>query len=386
MRLTHAKLLLLGNQGAAAVDPLITSALVYDDFDTLESAPLTSPRTAKVGTGTITDTNNRLAITADGLTYATGSVSYGNPQVEYGALVRQAGRTALFAVRFPTNFSRDNNVTSYGWSLNSTISFNSRHAFVNVTRANGFSIENNLAHKAVPSWAFDTWYLLGVMLRANGAHYFVLGGEYAAWMHSFISRTSTASPLYVGRQWGKSSEQPDNTRFIGVYDLAAGWDTDTNYDASAASPSSGDTASSSADASQYVSWTAATGQTLTIYFRRTDDSNTLVLRCDQAGTMKIVEIDGGSETELSSVAQTFNNGTTYRIGLRYYGANVQSWVNVDAIKNNIAGATYNQTVSGATAAKITAGGGALAAWEIYPVYPSGAALAELDQYVSLLPA
>lgn len=378
--------LLLGNQGGAAVDPLIASALVYDDFDALESAPLTSPRTAKVGAGTITDTNNRLAITADGLTYTTGSVSYSNPQIEYGALARQAGRMALFAVRFPTNIVRDNNATTYGWSTSNSFSYNSRHVFTNITRANGFSAEGLGVHKSVPTWAFDTWYLLGVMLRANGAHYFVLGGAYTAWMHGFTSRTSTGTPLYIGRQWGASAEQVENTRFIGVYDLAAGWDTDTNYDASAASPSSGDTASSSADASQYVSWTAATGQTLAIYFRRTDDSNTLVLRCDQAGTMKIVEIDGGSETELSSVAQTFNNGTTYRIGLRYYGTNVQSWVNVDAIKNNIAGATYNQTVSGATAAKITAGGGALATWEIYPVYPSGAALAELNNYVSLLPA
>lgn len=63
--------------------------------------------------------------------------------------------------------------------------------------------------------------------------------------------------------------------------------------------------------------TAATGVTQEFMFRRQDDDNTWIVRMDQAGsTVKLISKAAGVETEQASAAQTWTDGTQYRIVVR----------------------------------------------------------------------
>jgi hypothetical protein len=161
--------------------------------------------------------------------------------------------------------------------------------------------------------------------------------------------------------------------YVRVAQLPAPWDTEygiaTNRVASAAAS---ETTTSEADAIVEASWTAVTGQTWELDIRRTDDNNRWCVRCDQAGsTVKLIQIEAGVETERSSAAQTWTNGTAYRLvvicdtqAIRTYVANIS--------KNTYTSASFNQTATGVKTSHAVSD---LVAW---PRVLSGAALAALE--------
>jgi hypothetical protein len=375
----------------AAVGPVAVVYLWRDDYSSAVAAPLAGTRTNTPGPGstTIVDADNELSVHATNkLVFVGTSPAYGDPQIRTSVShARAVGRAVFIKTELLTaGASRDNGTTSYGWSTTTGFSFDSRHVWVNSSRAGGMNPERSGAVKVLP-WARDTDYVLGVILRANGAHYVARGGAYGDWVRAGVTRSATTTPLYAGRQWGPSAGQPDRTKAFYGADLGGAWATDTDYDHLDDTPTANDTATGQADGLQYISWTPVAAETHEISFRRTDDSNRMVLRSSQGGsTMKIIKIEAGVETELSSVAQTFTAATPYRLGLRYIAGEVRSWVKTVAaaaegdVKNDITGATYNLAATGVKVAGFATG----AYWEVWPYYITGGANTQLDMYAPSL--
>jgi hypothetical protein len=95
-----------------------------------------------------------------------------------------------------------------------------------------------------------------------------------------------------------------------------------------------------------ATWTAATGATYELDVRRTDNDNRWIIRCDQGGsTIKLIERNGGGETERSSAAQTWTNLTAYRIVAVCDTQSIKTVVGVTA-KNSYALASFNATATG----------------------------------------
>jgi hypothetical protein len=76
------------------------------------------------------------------------------------------------------------------------------------------------------------------------------------------------------------------------------------------------------------------------------------VRCDQAtGTIKLIERNGGTETERSSAAQTFNTGTAYRIVAIQEGMTIKTYVGTSN-RNSYTSATFNQGETGVTISNV----------------------------------
>jgi hypothetical protein len=106
--------------------------------------------------------------------------------------------------------------------------------------------------------------------------------------------------------------------------------------------------------------TAATGVTQEIMVRRTDDNNAIIVRMSQAGsTIAVIEKNAGTEVSKSSTAQTWTNGTKYRVLVRCVGSNIRTTIDDGSEKNN-ATSTFNQT--GVLGAKVSHAGTDLATY------------------------
>lgn len=122
-----------------------------------------------------------------------------------------------------------------------------------------------------------------------------------------------------------------------------------------ASPTSGVSTTSTADALVEFTWTPVAAETLEFDVRRTDANNRWVIRCDQAGaTIKLIERNAGAETERDSDAQTWTPGTPYRIVVAMEGADMRNFVN-DTAQNAYTSATFNQTATGVQVSGFTTG-------------------------------
>lgn len=103
-------------------------------------------------------------------------------------------------------------------------------------------------------------------------------------------------------------------------------------------------------------WIPNTDEVLEIRFRRTDDDNCWLVRCDQAaGTIKLFTRISGSETEYSAgKTQTWTVDTEYNILIRDIGSSIKTFVD-NTEKNVQASTTYNAGVTGAKASGFALG-------------------------------
>lgn len=137
-----------------------------------------------------------------------------------------------------------------------------------------------------------------------------------------------------------------------------------------------ETTTSEANALIEQTWTAVTDETWELSTRRTDDDNRWIVRCDQAGsTIKLIERNAGVETERSSAAQTWTNGTQYRLVVVQDGDAIRTYV-ANVAKNSYTSASFNNTATGVETDK--AGSNLVT----YPRTLSGAALAELQRWTA----
>lgn len=114
-----------------------------------------------------------------------------------------------------------------------------------------------------------------------------------------------------------------------------------------ASPIVSDTLTHTADAIVEFTWTPLSSGLLDLMVRRTDDNNTLIVRCDQANSnIKVFEKVAGTETQKGSTGtQTWTVGTVYRVVVSLYGTAIVA--TVDLVNKVTTTSSVNTTSTGA---------------------------------------
>ena len=341
-----------------------------DRFTTADPAPVASPRTCEPGPGTLTisDPTSKLSITGGALT-ASGNVGSANPLAYSPTIVRSAGAGYWWRVKLNSGTSL---VLLVG--MRNTTFAPTTYSFI---LPDYTLYDNAINPQPGDSFAVGTVYDLVLILRATGAYYFAKGGAYATWTLIWVSGTGTTTPLYPLISAGSASgsweiRDIQAMTFKGAFETAYGLAT---YHS--ASPASGVTGNMTGDAFVHFTWTPQVGETLNLYIRRTDDDNCWIVRCSQAGgTIKLIQRQGGTETERSSKAVTWTAGVAVLIAVRAVGTSISTYTN--AVRRNLySSATFNQTATGLKATGF-ANGANLAA---YPRSAMGAALLELENLV-----
>lgn len=306
--------------------------LFLDRFMTDAAAPLSSPRTCEPGPGTltITDTENKVSIASGQLSISGGKASpaYGNPMARSTSSVGSAGGTAVFATV----------VSNTGTS---TIGFgggiaNPGFRFSSATLVSGD--QSSSANTEAITLPIE----VAVILRPDS-----VGGwccrrtPGGTWNLQWVTAsTPSTNPLVASYN---SAIVADNLRVA----VLPAWATEANiYTSYTATPANPQAGVMTADGLVYVTWTPAAGETLELDVRRTDANNRWIHRCDQAGsTMKIIERNGGVETERASGVQTWTASTAYRIGIVAVGQSIKQLVGA-ATRNTYTSAAFNQTATG----------------------------------------
>lgn len=228
-------------------------------------------------------------------------------------------------------------------------------------------------------------YDIAVVQRTAGSFMFYrvgTSGNYTLiWVHNASSIASPKATLTFS--FATSSIKADRFRELNIgtpFDTDTGLATDRK-----ASPSANDTITMNADSIVEFTFTAATGVTVDIMVRRVDDNNTWILRCNQgASTIALIKKDTGVETSITSQAQTWTNGTSYRVLLICDTQSIKSFVNNTAL-SAVTAQSFNQT---ATGAKVSVAGTELVSWprtyDLDTLINAGTLLLD-DQFTSEVP-
>lgn len=343
--------------------------LLRDDFMTAASAPLTSPRTAEPGPGTLTlvQTDGEFSISGGELVFPAQTTAAWGDLALYGTqLTRACGKAVLSKGAIASGI-----VAMCGWDIDALTTTNAGILLLAPTTLTVNA--HGAVNLVVGAFAVDTEYSFVCVQRGTGYWYFIKGGAFADW-----------TLLYVGAA-GSSNEYPTLNSYSAVgtldtfrvLDLPAPFDSDYGLCSERiASPTANATITSEANADIEYAWSAVTSETVELSVRRTDDDNRWIMRGDQAGsTVKLIERNAGVETERASAAQTWTNGTSYRMFIVQDGNTIRGYV-ANVLKWTYSSASFNNT---ATGVKVNKAGTDLVAW---PRVLSGSAASLLDQAVA----
>jgi lysophospholipase L1-like esterase len=314
--------------------------LLRDLFTTDAAAPLATPRTCDPGPGTLTlvqndgefsTTGGKLALVAQA-TYTNGD------QALFGSTTRAAGR--LFASRLNKNALGGNAGFGFG-SGAAGAGYDGWSCVSNLWK--GYPVDVTL-FLALPLIDYD----LGVLLMATGAYLVQRVGPGANdWVIHYIERldsTANISHRYV-------NNFPGTLDNYVLCDVGGAWgQTYGHATAYVATPATGQVIATESESHIELTWTPAANETLDVQFRRTDDDNCWLLRCDQAaGTIKLFDKTGGVETEVDAgKTQTWTVATAYRVYIRVWASTIATYV-VNVPKHSYTAALARQTATGAKA-------------------------------------
>ena len=342
------------------VDFVSTLMLLYDEFTTADAAPITSPRTCEPGPGTITivDTGSKFGIAGGQATISTITGS-GDPGF-YGDLSGDitARTSGLAAFQRLDSGNPVSNRLRFGLNDSWSVSPNDDVIYKKGASLNVYDI-NEIAIDAT-FFSIDTYYKILSIVRSAG-NFSIIGGK-LYWVGSTeaeITDTLVWAPNTIATGLGVDT--------VAAFSLPANGYSEWNTEFGAAtnvveSPTSGETTTSAANSWDEFTWTVAAAETLEWMIRRTSDSATWSIRCDQAGsTIKIIEINSG-ETERASTAQTWTDTSVYRVIAIADGNTIKAFVDTTA-KGSYASAAFNNTVTGVKISGFAAGAD-LACWPI----------------------
>jgi hypothetical protein len=316
--------------------------VLRDEFNDIKAVGIVNNTSAAPGPGvrTVVDTENKLSIINRKLTFTGGKTvaSYTDPRLNYASVGRKAGRALCFTITLPAT---DKHVR-FGWAT-SAIDFNgdamihfSNGATINISSSATINAQNLSSYTA-------TTYKVSVVLRTTGAMWFIRGGVFTNWTLLWINETGNTANLIPSIFNHSSAITISDWKII---DLPNPYNTMYGLATSRlATSSAGDEITSLADTFIEFTWIAITGETLEISFRYTDADNRWIIRCNQTdSTIKVIEKFFGVETERSSVAQTWTNGTSYRIVIMVYDELVKTYI-AGLLKNNYTFAFNNKYIS-----------------------------------------
>ena len=313
---------MLGNLTGEDFTPYLM--LFYDTFTTDDAAPISSPRTAEPGPGTIaiTDAANIMSLASGGLVINGTASGTNTGFLVSDAITRAAGRA--FSQWLTSLTAAGIGRLGLGTSMASG-SFTHRisPATTNMAGYEG----TTLTHTVPASYPCA----ITVVERATGAFYLL--GSKLFW----VARAGTGDPKPLS--WFAASQAPNmNFAAIQVADLISMNADSKVYSYFDATPTANDTATMEADAIIEFDWVCATDETLVIEFRKVDDDNLLKLVCSQAdSTMRVYKRISGTDTGTTmSGTPTFVNGTTYRLtiicdGTKIYVYNNLAYVGVATV-------------------------------------------------------
>jgi lysophospholipase L1-like esterase len=311
-RSLHHRAIYYNQQG----DQTLATFTLVDDFSDDEAAPLASPRASTLIVG---DAANALTITDDYLSSA-GGAAYNNPHVYFPLQANVAG-TALFA-RLGA-LRGDISIGGYvGWidtiadSLGTSTAralYQFRFAEMRVTGTAENFTNRTLGITSVASYSNPYYADLMIVLRGTGAYWFWRRG--ATWQLVHVNETLATANLYP--RYSLRGNGVTTLDKIGVLDAATmPVELQTQNGLATVLSASAGATGDAPHKNSIITWqfTAATGVTQELMFRRTDDNNALIVRASQTGsTIKLIHIDAGVETEYNSAAQTWTNGTVYTV-------------------------------------------------------------------------
>lgn len=342
--------------------------LLRDDFTTAAAAPLTTPRTAEPGPGTlvITDTTNKLSIVAGKLTWAGAGAGAGNPGVWGEQLARVVGRAVV------GNSNKTAGGIEIGWDI--TQSGSAVDVFRNSAGSSTLVLENGVAVVGeVPANSTD--YAAAVIMRTVGNFYILKGGVFTTWTMIWVGDVSTGVRYATATAGGTTAT--GTVSFLRVTDLPAPF-TD-NYGLAtqrlAGARSGGDTFIHIANCLlEYIVTTLPSALAITFEFRRQDASNYWTISVDSVGTISLTETVAGVPTVRGTAVTVVANG--HRVVVMADGSTIRIY------SNHVLRFTYSSASNFATS---TAGvlsslgtGGAVSDIVSWPRVLTGAAAALLD--------
>jgi hypothetical protein len=346
--------------------------LVLDNFTTLESAPVADGPADGIGIRDVTDTDNKSSITANGLHMVPHSTpAWGDPGIWYTdandvAIVRAAGR-AMYARFTPAATDKS---SSIGWDINVSGQA-TYHAYyfttdgnIDIYQVDGIAAADIAAYTA-------TEQKIAIVLGDVGAWYFRHDGT--DWVLLWHDGTRVGSPVYPAVT---NATATLDVALIAVADLPPFHSSGAYQTDAIASVSANDAITGEADSWTEFTWPCITAETLDFDVRRSGDDDRWIVRCDEAtNTVKLIKRELGAETEIGSSAQTFNNGTEYRIvaipddeTIAVYVGSIRHFVYSSAAFNRLA-----------TGVKVSRAGSNLIAW---PRRASGVYANSLDRMES----
>lgn len=310
-----------------------------------------------------TDTGSRYAVSGGALQIATGATSaFLDPQLDASATQPNAAGLAAYACMGILSTSESNGYNGLDNVLiaNPSSLLAQFVGFQNIQpRANGATIDHQLVLGAI-STTFVAPLLIETLIvsRAPGGLWFQRTRAGGRWELLWVDNAATAASL----RYRINGQRAYRLYEAATIQLPPPWATDryalaTNHAAVSVAGTVYD--AGLADILIEHTITAATGVTQELTFRRTGADDCWIVRMDQAGsTVKIIEVVAGVETERASAAQTWTNGTSYRIVVRAVGYSLRVFV-ANSYKIGATSARTNDTATGVT---VSHAGAELVCW------------------------
>lgn len=317
--------------------------ILFDQFTTNESSPLLSPRACQPGPGTlnITDTGNRATISSNKLHFSAKTTDFSDPRADSSTFQRVPGRVFQ--------------VTTKGITIRAVlanVADNGRYGIVSDGSGNLLPLDDGSGVSISRSINGTTDYIVTVIERMSGALVYIQGGVYTDPTLLWTSNAgASALRVYLSYHNVAGVIDYDDVSikdYGGISAQRFGMSAGSGY-----APSSGDTFDSDPDSLIEFNWIPNTSEVLDIMFRRVDDDNTWIVRCDQSGsTTKIIEKSGGVETERATVATTWNLAQ-FRIMIIVDASVIRVFRNKAALGLVYTSATFNQSVRGSRVSGFT---------------------------------
>jgi hypothetical protein len=290
--------------GGAAWRP---NFLLRDDFTTTASAPLSSPRTAEPGPGTLTlvQVDGQFSVSAGKMPFvAQGTPTWTNQGLyESGGRSRVAGRALFATLNYSTrSFSLLSWRTVAGVDLTPDVAF-----YVNGSAS--IDLKNSATNWLIsPIMSVSVNIQLALILRATGAFAFIKGDTYTQWTLLWVdaaANTATLYPVFVNRL---AAGTLDNFR---VLDLPSPFNSDYGLATQRLSGARSALDAFSHEANCLIEFTDTTipsGSNLDLRFRRQDATNYWQVTINSTGALTLNEVVAGTPTQRATAAAVVSSG------------------------------------------------------------------------------
>jgi hypothetical protein len=349
-----------------------------DEFTTPESAPLTSPRTAEPGPGTltITDSGNTLDISGGQIVPNAGSIGIRDPWIRNAAGITRAAGYGLFMkiAKSSTGTSHNSPTVGFANTLTTPDIAQNYGFFFHTTGV--YSVTNNNAaapaNVLMGSYTLDTLDDIAVVLRSLG--FFMIVGNEILWP-SVIGNEATLYPHVSARDAGRRFAIIDSWR---NGQLAAPWTTDNGIATQVLSGARAPADTFIHEGNAFVEFTVTALTTTTVMqvsFREQDASNYWYVEINAAGDLILNEViatvPNVRQTALAAV------GAGDRVVIEMNGASIMAYVDRALAWTHGTATNFQTETDGGLLAD---GDGTISDIISWPKTLSGTALRELNKF------